>query len=304
MINPVVIEGRKITRTFWGESWCRNLEAYSDYANRLPRGRTYVRNGSVIDLRIGPGRVRARVSGSSLYDVEIKITRLTRKRWTALKSQCAGKIDSMVELLQGSISHGVMEVVTRKGDGLFPAPKDISLSCSCPDWATMCKHVAAVLYGVGVRLDHEPEMLFTLRDVEPADLIAAAVTDDPTARKSGRRRLLRTDDMSSVFGIELDLGAAAKSDKAARRTRRLKKTLTKKATKTRAAAARKKPASRAKATKKSASATSTSRKKRSSKRTQAAATKTAAEKSGTGKASARMKAVGKAAATRPKKTTS
>ena len=304
MINPVVIEGRKITRTFWGESWCRNLEAYSDYANRLPRGRTYVRNGSVIDLRIGPGRVRARVSGSSLYDVEIKITRLTRKRWTALKSQCAGKIDSMVELLQGSISHGVMEVVTRKGDGLFPAPKDISLSCSCPDWATMCKHVAAVLYGVGVRLDHEPEMLFTLRDVEPADLIAAAVTDDPTARKSGRRRLLRTDDMSSVFGIELDLGAAAKSDKAARRTRRLKKTLTKKATKTRAAAARKKPASRAKATKKSASATSTSRKKRSSKRTQAAATKTAAEKSGTGKARARMKAVGKAAATRPKKTTS
>ena len=304
VIRPVEIDGRKIARTFWGESWCRNLEAYSDYANRLPRGRTYVRNGSVIDLRINPGRVRALVSGSSLYDVKIAITRLARKRWTAIKSQCAGKIDSMVELLQGSISRGVMEVVTRKGKGLFPAPKDISLSCSCPDWATMCKHVAAVLYGVGARLDHEPEMLFTLRGVEPAELIAAAVTDDPTARKSGRRRILRTDDMSSVFGIELDLGAAAKNDKAARRPRRRTTTLTKKATKTRAAAARKKPASRAKATKKSASATSASRKKPSSKRTQATATKTAAEKSGTGKASARMKAVGKAAATRPKKTTS
>ena len=178
----------------------------------------------------------------------------------------------MVELLQGSISRGVMEVVTRKGIGLFPAPKDISLSCSCPDWATMCKHVAAVLYGVGARLDHDPEMLFTLRDVEPAELIAAAVTDDPTTMKSGRRRILKTDDMSSVFGIELDLGAAWEGAKAPRRTRRLKKTPTKKATKTRAAAARKKPASRARATKKSASAKSTSRKKPSSKRTKAAAT--------------------------------
>ena len=305
VLSPVAIEGRKIARTFWGESWCRNLEAYSDYANRLPRGRTYVRNGSVIDLRIDPGRVRALVSGSSLYDVEIEITRLARKRWNAIKSQCAGKIDSMVELLQGSISRGVMEVVTRKGKGLFPAPKDISLSCSCPDWATMCKHVAAVLYGVGARLDHDPEMLFTLRDVEPAELIAAAVTDDPTTRKSGRRRILKTDDMSSVFGIELDLGAAWEGAKAPRRTRRLKKTPTKKATKTRAAAARKKPASRARATKKSASAKSTSRKKPSSKRTKAAATnKTAAEKSGTGEASARTKAVRHAAATRPRKTPS
>ena len=192
VISPVAIEGRKIARTFWGESWCRNLEAYSDYANRLPRGRTYVRNGSVIDLRIDPGRVRALVNGSRLYDVEVEITRLARKKWKTIKSQCAGKIDSMVELLQGSISRGVMEIVTRKGEGLFPAPRNISLRCSCPDWATMCKHVAAVLYGVGARLDHEPEMLFTLRGVEPAELIAAAVTDVPTTRKSGRHRLLKT----------------------------------------------------------------------------------------------------------------
>ena len=284
MISPVAIEGRKIARTFWGESWCRNLEAYSDYANRLPRGRTYVRNGSVIDLRIQPGRVQALVSGSSVYEVKIEITRLARKRWTAIKSQCAGQIDSMIELLQGAISRGVMAVVTRKGGGLFPAPKDIALSCSCPDWATMCKHVAAVLYGVGARLDHQPEMLFTLRGVEPVELIAAAVTDVPTTRKSGRRRLLKTEDMSSVFGIDLALGAASEGDEAPRHTRRRKKTPAKRATTTRAAAARKKPAARTKATKKSATAASRSRKKPSSERTQAAAIKTTAKKFGTGKA--------------------
>ena len=284
VISPVAIEGRKIARTFWGESWCRNLEAYSDYANRLPRGRTYVRNGSVIDLRIQPGRVQALVSGSSVYEVKIEITRLARKRWTAIKSQCAGQIDSMIELLQGAISRGVMAVVTRKGGGLFPAPKDIALSCSCPDWATMCKHVAAVLYGVGARLDHQPEMLFTLRGVEPVELIAAAVTDVPTTRKSGRRRLLKTEDMSSVFGIDLALGAASEGDEAPRHTRRRKKTPAKRATTTRAAAARKKPAARTKATKKSATAASRSRKKPSSERTQAAAIKTTAKKFGTGKA--------------------
>ena len=206
VLSPVAIDGRTIARTFWGKSWCKNLEAYSDYANRLPRGRTYVRNGSVIDLRIDPGRVRALVSGSRMYDVEIEITRLARRRWKAITSQCAGQIGSMVELLQGSIARGVMEIVTRRGGGLFPAPRDISLSCSCPDWATMCKHVAAVLYGVGARLDQEPEMLFTLRDVAPAELIVAAVTDVSMTRKSGRRRLLQTEDMSSVFGIDLDRG--------------------------------------------------------------------------------------------------
>ena len=303
VISPVAIEGRTIARTFWGESWCRNLEAYSDYANRLPRGRTYVRNGSVIDLQIDPGRVTALVSGSSLYDVEIEITRLARKRWKTITSQCAGQIDSIVELLQGSISHGVMEIVTRKGEGLFPAPRNISLRCSCPDWATMCKHVAAVLYGVGARLDHEPEMLFTLRGVEPAELIAAAVTDVPRTRKSGRRRVLKTDDMSAVFGIELDMGTASEGDTAPRRTRRRKKSPTKKATKKRSAAAGKTPVSHAKATTKSASTKSTNRKKSSSKRTQTVATKTAAKKSGTGKLSARKKTVW-TAGRRSKKTTS
>jgi uncharacterized Zn finger protein len=244
VISPVEIEGRKIARTFWGESWCQNLEAYSDYSNRLPRGRTYARNGSVIDLQIEAGRVRAIVSGSSFYNVEIEIRPLVKKRWDAIKMQCAGKIDSMVELLQGSISKGVMEIVTHHGEGLFPSPKEISLSCSCPDWATMCKHVAAALYGVGARLDHEPEMLFTLRGVEPAEMIAAAVADIPTTRKNGRGRILKTDDVSSVFGIELDLGAEPGGDAVPRskprgRKKAANKTPTKKAAKARAPAATK-----------------------------------------------------------------
>jgi uncharacterized Zn finger protein len=203
-VSPVVIAGRNITSTFWGEAWCRNLEAYSDYANRLPRGRTYVRNGSVIDLQIEAGRVTALVSGSEIYKVNIDIKPLATPRWTDIKRQCAGKIDSLVELLKGSISKGVMEIVTRKGEGLFPAPKEISLSCSCPDWATMCKHVAATLYGVGARLDQAPEMLFALRGVDPMEMVEAAVTQPSKAAKPRKGRTLVSEDLSSVFGIDID----------------------------------------------------------------------------------------------------
>ncbi len=283
VIRPVEIEGRKIARTFWGESWCQNLEAYSDYSNRLPRGRTYARNGSVIDLQIEAGRIGALVSGSSLYNVEIKIRPLAKKRWNAIKKQCAGKIDSMVELLQGSISKGVMEIVTRHGEGLFPSPKEISLSCSCPDWATMCKHVAASLYGVGARLDHEPEMLFTLRGVEPAEMIAAAVTDVSPTRKRGRGRILKTDDVSSIFGIDLDLGTEPSAGAAPRpKPRRHKKVATK-------------------TTKKSASAKSPSKKKPSTKKTKAVATKAAVKKTST--AASKKIAAKKAASTQSRKNT-
>jgi len=204
-VFPVEIAGRKIAATFWGDAWCSNLEAYSDYANRLPRGRTYVRNGSVIDLQIEKGHIRSLVSGSEIYEVDISIKPLAKKRWTAIKSECGGNIDSLVELLQGSISKGVMEIVTRKGEGLFPSPREISLSCSCLDWASLCKHVAATLYGVGARLDHEPELLFTLRGVDPEEMVVAAVKQPPTVRKSRRSRVLETDELSSVFGVDIDM---------------------------------------------------------------------------------------------------
>src|SRR3990172_9218616 len=173
-ISPVRIEGRAIARTFWGKAWCDNLEAYSDFSNRLPRGRTYVRNGSVIDLQIGKGEITALVSGSSIYSVKVAIRPLERNRWKALIEACSGQIDSWVELLQGKFARGVMEIITCKQRGLFPSPKQISMDCSCPDGAIMCKHVAAVLYGVGARLDEKPELFFQLRNVDHADLITAA----------------------------------------------------------------------------------------------------------------------------------
>ena len=247
VVNPVEIAGRSIASTFWGQSWCKNLEAYSDFSNRLPRGRTYVRNGSVVDLQIKAGHVSSLVSGSDFYQVNIKIKPIADKRWQSIKKQCSGQIDSMVELLQGSISKAVMQIVTRHGEGLFPAPGDITLDCTCPDWAVMCKHVAAVLYGVGARLDHEPHMLFTLRGVDADELITAAVIDVPAAKKKGRGRILQTDDMSSMFGIDLDSGAVAgDGEKSPAKSRGRNKAVAKKKVNKKAkkkAAPKKKPAS-------------------------------------------------------------
>ncbi|MHB1846095.1 MAG: SWIM zinc finger family protein [Deltaproteobacteria bacterium] len=206
-VSPVVIDGRAIAKTFWGRAWCDNLERYSDYSNRLPRGRTYVRNGSVIDLQIGSGAVTAVVSGSELYDVAVKVAAVPSARFGAIRKDCAGAIDSLVELLQGRLSKGVMERLCREKDGLFPAPAEITLKCSCPDWAEMCKHVAAVLYGVGARLDERPELLFRLRQVDEQELIASAGGLVPSKPGPRSKRVLAADDLSALFGLELDPGA-------------------------------------------------------------------------------------------------
>jgi uncharacterized Zn finger protein len=199
-----VIEGRAIARTFWGEAWCDNLERYSDFANRLPRGRTYVRNGSVLDLQIGAGSVTALVSGSTMYDVKVTVGPVPRAGWAAICRDCSGGIDSLVELLQGRFSNGVMTRLCAEKTGLFPSPKDILFTCSCPDWASMCKHIAAVLYGIGARLDHEPELLFTLRKVDQQDLIVNAGSDLSKTRKGpAAAKVLASDDLSEMFGIEM-----------------------------------------------------------------------------------------------------
>src|SRR5882757_2317627 len=203
-VAPVVIEGREIARSFWGKAWCDNLERYSDFASRLPRGRTYVRNGSVIDLQIERGRLRALVSGSEIYQVDISIAVTRPARWKAICGDCAGSVGSLIELLQGKLSTNVMERVCRESDGLFPAPGEIKLSCSCPDWADMCKHVAAVLYGVGARLDAAPELLFTLRGVDHAELVPAAGTDAPMARLGATsERVLADVDVAALFGLDM-----------------------------------------------------------------------------------------------------
>jgi uncharacterized Zn finger protein len=203
-VSPVAIEGRSIAKTFWGRAWCDNLESYSDFSNRLPRGRTYVRNGSVIDLQIAPCEVKALVSGSRIYKTAVQVSAVAKARWRSICADCAGAIDSLVELLQGRFSTSVMERICQQKTGLFPAPADIHFSCSCPDWASMCKHVAAVLYGIGARLDQRPELLFKLRKVDEKELIARAGSGLPLSRKGpGSERVLAADGLSELFGLEL-----------------------------------------------------------------------------------------------------
>lgn len=203
-VAPVVLEGRTIARTFWGKAWCDNLENYQDFDNRLPRGRTYVRNGAVIDLQISALEIKGVVSGSSIYRVSVSITALAPTLWRSICRDCAGGIDSLVELLQGRFSKGVMERICRQDRGLFPKPSDIRFSCTCPDGASMCKHVAAVLYGVGARLDEAPELLFRLRAVDEKDLVADLDTALPISnRPLDTGKVLETDDISALFGLDM-----------------------------------------------------------------------------------------------------
>jgi uncharacterized Zn finger protein len=212
-LAPVRLPGRAIATTFWGKAWCDNLESYSDYSNRLPRGRSYVRNGSVIDLQITSGKVEALVQGSDLYKIAIGFSALRPKRWKEFKSRCAGKITNLLDLLQGRLSKDILADITAHGAGLFPAPGEIHLDCSCPDWADMCKHVAAVLYGVGARLDEKPDLFFTLRGVEMDELITAASASAtaPIAGASKPDDALAGADLSDVFGVEIEPMAPAKT---------------------------------------------------------------------------------------------
>jgi uncharacterized Zn finger protein len=204
-VEPVTIEGRAIAQTFWGKAWCEHLESFSDFENRLPRGRTYVRSGSVLHLGVGPGRIDAVVQGSALYEVSVNVTPLTRPRWKGIVSRCAGQIDSLVDLLRGKISRAIMQVVTDRDKGLFPAPSQIQMECSCPDHAQMCKHIAAVLYGIGARFDQRPELLFTLRKVDHLELLSAGTEAPGPARRSDARGFAEGE-LTSVFGIEIDTG--------------------------------------------------------------------------------------------------
>ncbi|MEM5372784.1 hypothetical protein V4C53_43215 [Paraburkholderia azotifigens] len=246
-LSPIAPYRGAIAKTFWGKAWCDNLERYSDYGNRLPRGRTYVRNGSVIDLQITAGKIHAQVMGSSLYAVKIDVAACPDPHWRALSADCASSIDSMVELLQGKLSGAVMERICKPGTGLFPSPKDIRFGCSCPDWASMCKHVAAVLYGAGARLDQQPGLLFTLRGVDAADLVdstGAGLSAARAAPASGK--VLDTATLGDVFGIEIDTGSEplAASPAARKRTDRQS------AARTRRVSTPAKPAASAKSTSK------------------------------------------------------
>lgn len=224
-IQPVVVEGRTIARSWWGKSWNSNLERYADYGNRIGRGRSYVCHGAVLDLGIEAGVVNALVQGSrgSPYEVTVTIGKLDEGNWVRLREVAVERLDSLTDLLAGEFPKALRDAFFAQGTGLFPTPGEISFACSCPDWASMCKHVAAVLYGVGNRLDAAPELLFTLRQVTVEDLIARTV--DATAehliskaKQAAGDDVLDAVDLEGMFGIELDAAGAADVGPPARRT--------------------------------------------------------------------------------------
>lgn len=234
-INPIIIEGTKIAKTWWGKAWNDNLESYADYANRIERGRSYVRHGAVLDLQITEGSVTALVQGSTSkpYEIRINIKPLPDNTWKKITDACEGKLDSLQELLEGKFPKGLAELFTAHGKGLFPSPKEISLDCSCPDWAEMCKHVAAALYGVGARLDNDPALFFVLRKVKVDDLISKAVTQksETLLKRSQKKssRVIEDVDVSAMFGIEMKTGEPEAIEKAGKKAI-TKKTTVKKAT--------------------------------------------------------------------------
>jgi uncharacterized Zn finger protein len=220
-LSPVVIEGRTIASSVWGKAWCDNLESYRDFEYRLPRGRSYVRHRAVIDLKVSAGQIAGLVCGSEVYSVAVAIKPLAQGHWSRIKTQCAGQVGSLIELLEGRLSEAVMRIITHRDSGLFPKPSEIQMACSCPDSATMCKHVAAVMYGVGARLDDQPQLLFALRNADHTDLIAQAADFEVTRKGSGRKTIA-DDALGSVFGIELDSSPEARPQSANSRRRKVK----------------------------------------------------------------------------------
>jgi uncharacterized Zn finger protein len=220
-IRPVVIAGNALVRTWWGKAWNGNLSKYADYANRIGRGRSYVRHGAVLDLQIKPGQVKALVQGSqgSPYTITIKIKPISEPVWKQIKAACAGQLASLQELLEGRFPKGLTELFTAKGRGLFPSPQEIDFHCSCPDYAYLCKHVAAVLYGIGTRLDEDPSLFFVLRKMKMDDLITQAVQDksERLLKRAKKRtaRVIDDADLGEVFGIEMEPAAASERGRTA-----------------------------------------------------------------------------------------
>lgn len=231
-VLPAPAGQKKLCTTFWGQAWCKNLESYQQYESRLPRGRSYLRQGKVYNLEIEPGKLCAVVAGSELYETSVYIQPLPKKQWKEIVVAGAGQVGSMLDLLGGKLGDGLMKVLTDSQDGLFPKPKEIRFDCSCPDHADMCKHVSALLYGVGVLLDTKPELLFTLRGVDQAELLSnasnAAITD-----LSSNAGDLAEADLSAIFGIDLGTEVVATAVDAPKSEKKAvqKKPTTKKAAK-------------------------------------------------------------------------
>jgi len=212
-VKPIIIanpRARKLAKTWWGNAWNQNLEKYADYDNRIGRGKSYVRHGAILDLQIKKGKVTALVAGSrsTPYKVTIEIDKIPLTNLEEIKNTCKNRIDSLQDLLAGNFPQELSDLFTSQFTGLFPLSKEIHFDCSCPDWASMCKHVAATLYGIGVRFDEDPKLFFKLRQVDIKSLIKQAVKTktkkllDKAKKKSSRT--IKQENLSELFDIDLD----------------------------------------------------------------------------------------------------
>jgi len=158
---------RAFGKTWWAKKWIEALEILGrDYSNRLPRGRTYARRGAVKDLVITPGEVMARVQGTrrTPYRVKIRLKALTDKQWQKVVKVLAERAIFAAKLLSGEMPPNIDEVFNSCGLSLFPAKaNELETSCSCPDWANPCKHIAATHYVLAEVFDRDPFLLFELR---------------------------------------------------------------------------------------------------------------------------------------------
>ncbi|MGE0173923.1 MAG: hypothetical protein AB7T49_14095 [Oligoflexales bacterium] len=203
VVNPINARAKTITKSFWGKAWCQNLERYEDYAYRLSRGRSYLRNDCVVDLAVEEGRISALVRGSYLYEVSIRVKKIEQEQWVQLVNRCSGRITSLVGLLSGDFPDSVMSAVIERDSGLFPQPTDIKMSCTCLDVADVCKHVAAALYGVGVKFDTMPELFFVLRGANYRDLVKDAARDF-VSEAAETASDLDVAEIEELFGIEIN----------------------------------------------------------------------------------------------------
>ncbi len=196
---PVTVKShRKICQNYWGEAWCRYVSVYDDYGYRLGPGRSYVRAGAVVHLEIEQGKVSAKVLGSSLYEVEIDVSPLDKDSLKEMLSDEVTGISSMVDLLEGKIPDSMSQSLLCPEGGLFPQSTDIKFSCTCTDYATMCKHVGATLYGIGVRFDEDPHLFFHLRGVDPRILVQKGVAENSLQESNSENH----QELGELFGID------------------------------------------------------------------------------------------------------
>lgn len=195
-LHPVVSRSRKLATSFWGSAWMRRLSVCEAGGLCLAPGRTLLRHGCVLDVRVTPGRAEALVSADELYEVELRLSPPEEEQVEHLATLCAGKIDTLLSLLEGRVDEALLQQLCDPENGLLPDARDWHISCSCPDWAEPCPHAAAVMYALGVLLDSQPELLFTLRSIDPAVLIR---------RPQQATACFDAASLSATFGIDLDI---------------------------------------------------------------------------------------------------